>query len=252
MLPAAAIVVAGSLLLAATVVPLLTGYLAASAGRRQLAARAALTSELVEAIDGGAELAVAGRGADRVGGSTRPAAGSPASPVAMPWPVACATALGSLLGGLAVIAVLLVAIPAVHHGALAGVLLAALVFLVLAAFEGIAPLPVAARRLRACADAAQRLEELCGARARGHRSREPLPAPHARRRRAGRREDPLPLRRGDPWLLDGAELTPGPGLPGRDRGPERRRQDDPRPPARPVHRPGRGSVSRSAGRTCAR
>ena len=54
---------------------------------------------------------------------------------------------------------LLVAIPAVHSGPLAGVLLAALAFLFLAAYEAIAPLPAAARRLRSCVAAATRLEE---------------------------------------------------------------------------------------------
>jgi thiol reductant ABC exporter CydC subunit len=211
MLPVAAIVVAGSLLLAATAVPLLTGYLAASAGRRQLPARAALTFELVEAIDGGAELAVAGRGDDRV--KRIDAAGRSLTGIARRDALAggVATALGSLLSGLAVIAVLLVAIPAVHSGALAGVLLAALVFLVLAAFEGIAPLPAAARRLRACAEAAQRLEELADIQPAVTDPEEPLPAPtHPD---ATLVVEGVRFRYGpdDPWLLDGVGLTLTPG-----------------------------------------
>jgi thiol reductant ABC exporter CydC subunit len=211
MLPAAAIVVAGSLLLAATAVPLLTGYLAASAGRRQLTARATLTSELVEAIDGGAELAVAGRGPDRV--ERIDTASRKLSGIARRDALAggVATALGSLFSGLAVIAVLLVAIPAVHHGALAGVLLAALVFLVLAAFEGIAPLPVAARRLRACADAAQRLEELAALEPAVTDPDEPVPAPT--RADAALVVESVRFRYEpeDPWLLDRAELSLAPG-----------------------------------------
>src|SRR6202020_3036973 len=70
-------------------------------------------------------------------------------------------ALGSAAAGGSVVAVLAVAISAVHGGELAGVLVAALALLVLAAFEGLAPLPLAARRLHACAEAASRLEELC-------------------------------------------------------------------------------------------
>ena len=61
-LPLAALVIGCCLLFAAIVIPAVTGALAASAGRRQAPARAELTGELVEALDGGVELAVAGRG----------------------------------------------------------------------------------------------------------------------------------------------------------------------------------------------
>jgi thiol reductant ABC exporter CydC subunit len=160
LLPAVAPVVAGTLAFAALAVPALSYTLAASAHRRQAAARAALTTEVVEAIDGGAELAVAGRGGERA--ARLEAAGARLASIARRDALAAAAAagLGSLLWGLTVIAVLLVGIPAVHARALAGVLLAALVFLVLGAYEGIAPLPAAARTLRGCAEAALRLEQL--------------------------------------------------------------------------------------------
>jgi len=60
--------------------------------------------------------------------------------------------------GMTVVTVLVVAIPAVGAGSLSPVLLAAVAMLVLAVFEGLAPLPVAARTLRGCAEAARRLE----------------------------------------------------------------------------------------------
>jgi len=160
MLPAAAPVVFVCLLLAATVIPALSAIVAGAASRRQGSARAALTSELVETIAGAPELALAGRGEERVrrlrASEARLAAIGRRDGVA----AGAATALGSLACGLSVVGVLLVAIPAVRSGALAGVLLAALVFLVLAAFEGVAPLSYAGRRLRACAAAAARLDEL--------------------------------------------------------------------------------------------
>jgi len=159
-LPLAAVAVAGSLILAAVSVPLLAGVLAGRAGRRQAPARAALTAALVEAVDGGPELAVAGRGPDWVKalGARSDALSVIAAQDALAG--AGATLLGSLVSGLAIVAVLVVGIPAVHSGALAGVWLAALVFLVMGAFEGVAPLPAAAQRLRACAQAAMRLQEL--------------------------------------------------------------------------------------------
>ncbi len=160
-LPAAGPVVFVCLLLAATVVPALAALLASSSGRRQAPARAALTTELVETIEGAAELAVAGRARERIA-RLRTADGRLATLGRRDGMAAgAATALGSAAAGASVVAVLLVAIPAVHGGALAGVLVAALALMVLAAFEGLAPLPLAARRLRACAEAASRLEELC-------------------------------------------------------------------------------------------
>jgi thiol reductant ABC exporter CydC subunit len=160
-LPAAGPVVFVCLLLAATVVPALAVLFAAASGRRQAPARAALTAELVETIEGSAELAVAGRARERIA-RLRAADGRLATLARRDGMAAgAATALGSAAAGGSVVAVLLVAIPAVHGGALAGVLVAALALLVLAAFEGLAPLPLAARRLRACAEAASRLEELC-------------------------------------------------------------------------------------------
>ena len=65
---------------------------------------------------------------------------------------------------------LVVAVAGAHRGALAGVLVASLAFLVLAAQEGIAPLPLAARRLRACAEAAQPARRAVRPRAFGARS----------------------------------------------------------------------------------
>ncbi len=160
-LPAAGPVVFVCLLLAATVVPALTALLASASGRRQAPARAALTAELVETIEGATELAVAGRARERIA-RLRAADGCLATLARRDGMAAgAATALGSAAAGGSVVAVLAVAIPAVHGGALAGVLLAAIALLVLAAFEGLAPLPLAARHLRACAEAASRLEELC-------------------------------------------------------------------------------------------
>jgi thiol reductant ABC exporter CydC subunit len=163
-LPAAGLVALAALALASAVPPALSGALAARSGRRQAPARARLTAQLLESVDGAAELALAGRSEEhlarlraldaelaRLGRSDALAA-------------AAATLLGGALTGAGVVALLLVAIPAVDRGALAGVLLAALVFLLLAAYENALPLPLAARRLRACATAAARLRDVCARR----------------------------------------------------------------------------------------
>ncbi len=211
MLPLAALVIAVCLLISAILIPLLTGALAASAGRRQAPARAALTGELVESLDGGVELAVAGRGADRLARVRRLSDALAGVRRRDALAGAASTSLASLLSGLSVVAVLLVGVPAVHSGALSSVLLAALVFLVLGAFEGITPLPAAARSLRGCAESARRLEELAAV--------PPSVSDPAQPRTLGPgRPESLALesvrfRYGDrgAWLLDGVDLRIEPG-----------------------------------------
>jgi thiol reductant ABC exporter CydC subunit len=159
-LPAAGVALAAVLLLAATLVPWLTARAAAGAARRQGAARAALTDLLVESAEGAPELAVAGRAEDRRAQLRAADAELSGLARADARAGALAVGLGTLLTGCGAVAVLLVAIPAVHDGRLDGVLLAALALLALAAFEAVEPLGGAARHLRACAAAAARLETL--------------------------------------------------------------------------------------------
>lgn len=160
MLPLAGAALAACLLATAVVVPLLAAALAASSGRRQAGARARLTEELLEALEGSVELAVAGRAQERV--ARIDGAGRRLTRLGVRDAVAGAgaTALQTLCVGATVMVVLLVAIPATHGGRLSVVLIAALVMLTLGAFEGLAPLPLAARRLRGCAEAAGRLQDL--------------------------------------------------------------------------------------------
>jgi len=159
-LPAAGLTVFASLTLAILLLPWLSGKVAARAARRQAPARAQLTSELIEAIDGASELALATAAAahaERLAASDRHLARIARTDALAS---SAATITGGLLAGAGVLALLLIAIPAVHSGALAGVLLAALVFLLLGAYDSILPLSGAARSLRVCATAAGRLHEI--------------------------------------------------------------------------------------------
>jgi thiol reductant ABC exporter CydC subunit len=156
-LPVAALVLAAGLLLAATAVPAATARAARHAGRRQGAARALLSTEILEAAEGSAELAACGRARDRVArivGADRTLAR-----LALRDALAGSLAggLGTLVQGATVAGVLAVSIPAVHDGTLDGVLLVALAFLALASFEAVAPLSLAANHAAACASAATRL-----------------------------------------------------------------------------------------------
>ena len=191
--------------------PLLAGWLAAAAGRRQSTARAALTTELVESLDGSIELAVAGRGPERLARVRSLGADLSAISRRDALAGAASTTVGSLLSGLTIMAVLIVGIPAVHGGALSGVLLAAVVFLVLGAFEGITPLPAAARSLRACAQSAFRLEQLGDLPPDVSDPAHPRPAPVDPAAALELHEVTFGYSSGDPWPLHDASLTLTPG-----------------------------------------
>jgi len=162
-LPVAGLTLAAALLIAATAVPLVTHLAARSAARRQAPARAALSAELVEALDGAAELAVLNQDQDRL--RRLEAADATLGSLVRRDALAggLSTSLSTLLSGLAVVAVVAVTIPAVHDGTVRGVMLGLVALLALAAFEGVQPLPAAAQQLAACARSAQRLEEVVDA-----------------------------------------------------------------------------------------
>ncbi len=208
-LPSAGLTVLVVLALAALLLPWLSTIVSSRAARRQAPARARLTSELVESIDGATELAMSGRAAEHVrrlkDSDTRLARIARSDAIA----AATAAAAGEILAAVGVLAVLLVAIPAVHSRALSGVLLAALVFLLLAAYESILPLSAAARSLRLCATAAGRLHELT-------LSPPAVEDPVSPRTLTGAGElcaESVSFRYepGQPWVLEGAELRIAPG-----------------------------------------
>jgi thiol reductant ABC exporter CydC subunit len=211
-LPVAGLVVAAFLVAGGVGLPLLTGALARSAGRRQAAARAALATEVVELAEGGAELVAFGCGAERV--QRLRAADRALRRLARRDALAgaVATALSSVLAGGAAVAVLAVATPAVHTGALDGLLLAAVTLLALASFEAVAPLPAAAQSLAACSAAATRLLEVEEATPPVPRAPAGSEADAKTPRGALVVEDAWVRYSADgPWALRGASLSVGPG-----------------------------------------
>jgi thiol reductant ABC exporter CydC subunit len=162
MLGVAGAIILVSLVLVSAASSWSSAAVAARSAREQGPARAQLTGALVEGIDGAAELALAGRSeayAERLRDQDR-SLGRLARRDAVAG--ALASGLHGALSGAGLIAVLVVGIDGVRSGSLPSVLLAALAFLFLGAGEAIAPLPGAARRLRACLTAAQDLEAVTG------------------------------------------------------------------------------------------
>jgi thiol reductant ABC exporter CydC subunit len=175
--PAAGAVLLLGLLLGGLGAPWLVARTARRAAGAQAPARAALTSELIEALDGAAELAVAGRARERVARIERLDARLSALARRDAWTGGLAAGSSSLLAGLTLCAVLAVGVRSTASGALDAVLLASLAFVAMAAFDAVAPLPAAAQHLAACADAAARLEDVTGREPPVRDPAEPLPAP---------------------------------------------------------------------------
>jgi thiol reductant ABC exporter CydC subunit len=159
-LPAGALVLVVALVVAGTAIPALALALTRRSGRRQAPARAALTAELVDVIQGAPELAVYGRQAqwlERVqAADSRLMATQRRDALAS----AVSAVLSVLVSGAALVGVTAVGVDAVASGRLDGILLAAAVFLTMGAFEAVNGLPDAAQKIAACATAASRLEEV--------------------------------------------------------------------------------------------
>ncbi len=163
LLPTAGVIMAVMLLLGGIVVPAVIIWSSGRGQAVQAPLQAELSSEVLTALHAGPELMVLGaddeyarRIADvdhrLISAMRRTAVGS-----------ALSSALGILIQGAAVIAMILVAVPAVRNGDLRGVNLAVLVLLPLAAYEAVAvlaPSALAAIRVRA---AAGRLVEILDA-----------------------------------------------------------------------------------------
>jgi len=161
-LPLAAPILVVGLLLAGVAIPAATVRLARSGGRREAPARGRLTDELIEVVHGAPELAVAGREADaerRLREADRALLDLQRRDATTQG---LAVAASGMVAGLTLVGVTAVGIDATA-GRLDGVLLAAVVLVVLGAFEATAPLTDAARRLSACAGAARRVEEVLDA-----------------------------------------------------------------------------------------
>jgi thiol reductant ABC exporter CydC subunit len=176
-LPAAAAILAAGLVLAGAGVPALTGALARRSGARQAPERARLTAELVELLQGGAELAAYGREDERLA-RVRACDRELTALARRDARIAgLGDALVVLIAGATTAAVLAAAVAAVHADTLDRVLVVMLPLLALASFEAAAALPGAARELPGIFSAGQRVLELTSRNPAVRDPRAPLPAP---------------------------------------------------------------------------
>jgi ATP-binding cassette subfamily C protein CydC len=215
-----ALLVPGGVLLAAGLVLAGVGVPAAAAlagrapGRRATAARATLTTALVDTVQGTPDLLAFGamdRAVARVGDADAELTRVARRDAAV---LGVSAGASALVAGLTLWGTLLLGVAATHDGALDGVTLAVVVLTALAAFEIVAPLPAAAARLGAVRAAGARLFGVLDvppavrSRADGTAVGTAAPSPGAGLQIRGLRVRYAP---DEPWALDGLDLDLAPG-----------------------------------------
>jgi len=227
--PGGALLAAG-LLLAGVGVPVAAALAGRGPGRRATAARAELSTAMVDTVHGAPDLLAYGavdRAVARVA-----ATDAELTRVARRDAALLGTSAGAsaLIAGLTLWGTLLLGVAAVHDGALGGIPLAVLVLTALAAFEIVAPLPAAAARLGAVRAAGARLFGVLDTPP-AVRARRDEPGPDVAKAALGALNAPkaafatsgspaagvrirdLRVRYGpdEPWALDGLDLDLDPG-----------------------------------------
>ncbi|VTR77245.1 Lipid A export ATP-binding/permease protein MsbA [Cellulomonas hominis] len=156
-LPAAGLTLAACLLLAGVIAPWLAQRAARTTEQRAAAARAEMAATALGLLEDAGPLAVQGRTTEELARLRTADADLARATDAGAGPAAVAAALGNLAVGVAVLAALLVGIPAATAGTLAPVELAVIVLTPLAAFEATSVLPAAAIQVHRSRAAAARL-----------------------------------------------------------------------------------------------
>ena len=151
---------AGGLVLAGVAVPWLAWRLGREAGARIVTQRARLGAQLVDTVQGVAELLAFGREQAQLDALRRSGLDLAREQRAAAQAASLGSALVVLLGDLTCLGVLLVAVPAVRQGEVGGVQLAVVALVTLASFEIVAGLPAAAQGLAAMRVASARIFEI--------------------------------------------------------------------------------------------
>ena len=143
--------------------PRLAARLGEAPGRRLVAGRGELTARLVDGVRGVADLVAFGREGDHARELAVVGRGVAAEQERLVRASALGSSLVVLAADLTTIAVLALGIRAVGAGALHGVALASVALVALAAFEAVAPLPLAWQGLGAMREASRRLIDVMDA-----------------------------------------------------------------------------------------
>ena len=177
--PVLASVALGFLVLAGVGVPLLVGVLVRGLGRRELRLRAELNAAVVDGVQGVQDLLALGRAGDQQRKISDLDSRLGRVQKSMASVAGLQDTLHDLISNLAMLTVLVLAIPSVQEGRIGGVYLAFLTLLTLGSFEAVQPLGTAFRFLGRSMSAGERLFEVIDAEPRVADPEAPLPPPTA-------------------------------------------------------------------------
>ena len=161
--PTIAFVLIGFFIALGFLLPLLAQMVSRQAGQRLIAQRAELQSQLVDGIQGLADLLAFGRGKERLEQIAVIGDKYGATQKHMARINGVHSALGTLLTNLGLWLVLVLVIPQVRAGNIQSVMLGTFTLMTLASFEAVNPLPLAAQMWNASREAARRLFEVVDA-----------------------------------------------------------------------------------------
>ncbi len=161
--PPIALVLIGFFLALGLVLPILTQIASRRPGQRLVTQRADIQSQLVDGIQGLADLLAFGRGKDRLDQITSTGKSYGLAQKQMARISGVHSALGTVLTNLGLWLVLVLVILQVASGNIKGVMLGTFALMILASFEAVTPLPLAAQMWNASREAAKRLFEVVDA-----------------------------------------------------------------------------------------
>ena len=156
-------ILAGGMVINGLGVPWLAGRLGQAPGKGQVQARAQLSADLVDGLQGMADLLASSQEAGQMTKMRIASEALGQAQASMAVRGGLVNAFNGLLANLTLWAMLLAAIPLVRAGGMEGVFLAVVSLVTLAAFEAVQPLGPASQRLEAALQSAGRLFEVADA-----------------------------------------------------------------------------------------
>jgi ATP-binding cassette, subfamily C, bacterial CydCD len=161
--PPIAIALIGFFLVLGLILPLLAQTTSRTPGRQLISQRADMQTQLVDGIQGIADILAFGRGRDRGQQIAQTGTSYGVTQKHMARIGGVYSALNTLLTNLGLWVVLVMVIPQVTAGQINGVMLGTFALMTLASFEAVNPLPLAAQMWNASREAARRLFEVVDA-----------------------------------------------------------------------------------------
>ena len=161
--PLLALVLIGFFITLGLVLPLLSQILSRAPGQRLIIQRTDLVSQLVDGIQGLADLLAFGRGEERVRQISKLGESYGATQRQLARSSGIYSALNTLLTNVGLWLVLFLVIPQVTDGNIRGVMLGTFALMTFASFEALNPLPLAAQLWNTSREAARRLFEVVDA-----------------------------------------------------------------------------------------